>query len=100
MAEPAEVEGLTEDEVYDAVSDTLAGLPEWIRDRLGDVAVLVEETDPLGGMGIYDNVGGMQRIVIFRDANPNVEEVRKTVLHEIGHHFGMDERQIEELGYA
>ena len=26
-----------------------------------------------------------------------VEEVRKTVLHEIGHHFGLEEDQLEEL---
>jgi predicted Zn-dependent protease with MMP-like domain len=29
-----------------------------------------------------------------------VAEVRKTVLHEIGHHFGMDEEDLEELGYG
>lgn len=29
-----------------------------------------------------------------------VEEVRITVLHEIGHFFGMDEDRLEELGYA
>lgn len=29
-----------------------------------------------------------------------VEQVRKTVLHEIGHHFGMSERDLEELGYG
>ena len=28
------------------------------------------------------------------------EQVRKTVLHEIGHHFGMSERDLEELGYG
>ena len=28
-----------------------------------------------------------------------VEQVRKTVLHEIGHHFGLDEDDLEELGY-
>ena len=28
-------------------------------------------------MGIYDPVGGLQRIVIFRDANPNADEVRR-----------------------
>jgi predicted Zn-dependent protease with MMP-like domain len=28
-----------------------------------------------------------------------VEQVRVTVLHEIGHHFGMDEDDLEELGY-
>lgn len=29
-----------------------------------------------------------------------VEEVRKTVLHEIGHHFGMSEDDLDELGYG
>ena len=29
-----------------------------------------------------------------------VEEVRKTVLHEIGHHFGMSEEDLNEIGYG
>jgi predicted Zn-dependent protease with MMP-like domain len=29
-----------------------------------------------------------------------VEEVRKTVLHEIGHHFGMSEEDLDEIGYG
>jgi predicted Zn-dependent protease with MMP-like domain len=29
-----------------------------------------------------------------------IEEVRKTVLHEIGHHFGMTEEDLDELGYG
>jgi predicted Zn-dependent protease with MMP-like domain len=29
-----------------------------------------------------------------------VEQVRTTVLHEIGHHFGMDETDLDELGYG
>jgi predicted Zn-dependent protease with MMP-like domain len=29
-----------------------------------------------------------------------VREVRRTMLHEVGHHFGMDEGQIRELGYG
>ena len=29
-----------------------------------------------------------------------VDQVRKTVLHEIGHHFGMDEDDLDELGYG
>lgn len=29
-----------------------------------------------------------------------VEEIRTTVLHEIGHHFGLDEDDLDELGYA
>ena len=29
-----------------------------------------------------------------------VEEIRVTVLHEIGHHFGFDDDEIERLGYG
>ena len=29
-----------------------------------------------------------------------VEQVRKTVLHEIGHHFGMSEADLDKLGYG
>ena len=34
------------------------------------------------------------------DEDDLVEQVRITVLHEIGHHFGMDEDMLEELGYG
>lgn len=48
------------------------------------------------------------RILIFQDDheiacdNPRelVEEIRTTVLHEIGHHFGMDEDDLDEVGYG
>ena len=47
------------------------------------------------------------RILIFRDNlcemceswEELVDEIRITVLHEIGHHFGLDEDRLEELGY-
>jgi predicted Zn-dependent protease with MMP-like domain len=29
-----------------------------------------------------------------------VDEIRLTVLHEIGHHFGLDEDELDELGYG
>jgi predicted Zn-dependent protease with MMP-like domain len=83
-----------------AAIEALDSLPGWARQRLGDVAVIVEDSHPDGLMGIYDPIGGVRRIVIFRDANPNAEEVRRTVLHEVGHHFGMGEEQLEELGYG
>lgn len=92
--------GLTEGECREAAETALAELPEDFARRLGDVAVIVEESHPDDLMGIYDPVGGLQRIVIFRAANPNAEEVRKTVLHEIGHYFGMDEDALERAGYG
>ena len=30
----------------------------------------------------------------------DLEEVRKTVVHEIAHYFGMDEDQVDDMGYA
>lgn len=48
------------------------------------------------------------RILIFQEDhelacdNPRelVQEIRTTVLHEIGHHFGMDEDDLDEIGYG
>ena len=38
--------------------------------------------------------------LVSNNENELVEEVRVTVLHEIGHHFGMDEGDLDELGYG
>ena len=90
---------MTEDEVREVVQETLDALPVEIVEQIGEVAVIVEDRHPDGLMGIYDPVGGVDRIVIFRDANPDADEVRRTVLHEVGHHFGMTEDDLARLGY-
>jgi predicted Zn-dependent protease with MMP-like domain len=91
---------LTDEQVLAAAQEALDALPEEFASQLGEVAVVIEDSHPDGLMGIYDPRGGLQRIVIFRDANPNAEEVRRTVLHEIGHFFGMDEQRLHDLGYG
>jgi predicted Zn-dependent protease with MMP-like domain len=91
---------LTEEETREAVQEALDALPPGIARELGGVAVIVEDRHPNGLMGIYDPRGGIQRIVIFRDANPSRDEVRRTVWHEVGHYFGMDEEHIGRLGYG
>jgi predicted Zn-dependent protease with MMP-like domain len=91
---------LSESEVTEAAREALDSLPPEFAERLGEVAVVVEDSHPEQLMGIYDPVGGIQRIVIFRDTNPDANEVKRTVLHEIGHYFGMDEGHLEELGYG
>jgi predicted Zn-dependent protease with MMP-like domain len=91
---------MSESETREAAAEALDELPTWIRRRLGEVAVIVEDSHPDGLMGIYDPIGGLRRIVVFRDANPNADEVKRTVLHEIGHHFGMSESHLRELGYG
>ncbi len=91
---------LSEEQVRAAAQAALDELPEELAERLGDVAIVIEDSHPEGLMGIYDPVGGLQRVVVFRDANPTLDEVRKTVLHEIGHFFGMDENALWEIGYG
>ena len=83
-----------------AIREALDSLPAWVQKEIGNVAVIVEDSHPDGIMGIYDPVGGLERVVVFRDANPNSEEVKRTVLHEIGHHFGMSEQHIDKLGFG
>ena len=38
--------------------------------------------------------------LVSRGESELIEQVRKTVLHEIGHHFGMSEEDLNELGYG
>jgi predicted Zn-dependent protease with MMP-like domain len=95
------VEPLDEEQVIQTVRETLDSLPPEFASKLENVAIVIEDHHPDRNlMGIYDPIGGIQRIVIFRDANPTLDEVRKTVLHEVGHYFGLDERRLHELGYG
>jgi predicted Zn-dependent protease with MMP-like domain len=91
---------LTEEECVTAAQEALDSLPEWVRSKIGEVAVIVEDSHPDRLMGIYDPIGGVQRIVIFRETNPSADEVRRTVWHEIGHYFGMNEEQLRKAGYG
>jgi predicted Zn-dependent protease with MMP-like domain len=48
-----------------------------------------------------DKIDVFQEDIELVSANEDelVEQVRVTVLHELGHHFGMDEEDLERLGY-
>lgn len=91
--------GLSDEECREAVMEALDLLPPAIAEKLTNVAVIVEARHPEQNlMGIYDPIEGLQRIVIFREANPTREEVIKTTLHEVGHYFGADEPTVEKWG--
>ncbi|QAY69260.1 metallopeptidase family protein [Xylanimonas protaetiae] len=106
----------------DAVSDALDAIPEELTAMMDNVVVLVEDDAPADDpelLGLYDGVpltergefwaaGALpDRITIFR--NPTlaicetreevVEEVAVTVVHEIAHHFGIDDDRLHELGW-
>jgi predicted Zn-dependent protease with MMP-like domain len=62
---------------------------------------------PLTERGVEHHARLPDRITIYqrniericRTPAQIVQQVRKTVLHEVGHHFGMDESALEEMGY-
>ena len=74
-------------------------------DMLGlyDGISLLERADGYGEMGDYPD-----SIIIFKGPHERLEgtkeevleEVRKTVIHEVAHYFGMDEDQVDAMGYA
>ncbi len=103
------------------VAEAVAAVPEPFASALDDVAVVVEDRAPAGSPPLYglyvgvpytvpDGVFGAlpPRIAIYMRplmdhcATPEelVEQVRVTVLHELGHHLGLDEDRLEELGYG
>jgi predicted Zn-dependent protease with MMP-like domain len=102
------------DRALDDIPDELAGL-------VRNVVVLVEDEPPPDDpdlLGLYDGVslvdrianhtGLPDRIFIFRnplldmceDLEDLEEEIRITVVHEVAHHFGIDDARLHDLGYA
>jgi predicted Zn-dependent protease with MMP-like domain len=109
---------------FDALVDrALDGIPDELAVLVRNVVVLVEDESPDNEpddlLGLYDGIalterdstmGGElpDRIFVFRgplldmcdSEDQLVEEVRITVVHEIAHHFGIDDHRLHELGYA
>ncbi len=102
------------------VRAALDELPPHLAAALRNVAVIVEDEHPEDPdlFGLYHGVPLPERgaeppvqpdtISIYRrpleeeftDPDELREEIRITVLHELGHYFGMDEDQLDALGYA
>ncbi|HEX7133718.1 MAG TPA: metallopeptidase family protein [Iamia sp.] len=110
---------VTEERFEELVGEALDGLPAEIDAMLDNIAVLVTDGRPGGPLGLYEGTpltargqyGFMElpdRVTIFRiplclmarDEDHLVHEVRVTVVHELGHHLGIDDRRLHELGYG
>jgi predicted Zn-dependent protease with MMP-like domain len=94
----------------DLVRRALDGLPPEIARGLENVAVVVEGENPDDPdlLGLYQGGDyGPDTVTIyrrpleetFRDPADLEREIRVTVLHELGHYFGLDEDRLAELGY-
>ena len=92
------------------VRRALDSLPPEIARGLENVAVVVEDENPDDPdlLGLYQGGDyGPDRVTIYRrpleetfhDPAELEREIRITVLHELGHYFGLDEDRLAELGY-
>jgi predicted Zn-dependent protease with MMP-like domain len=101
------------------VAAALDEIPEELARFIDNVAVVVVDDNPDGLLGVYEGTpltersqyGGMEmpdRIVIFRkpilemcvSEDDVIEEIYVTVVHEIAHHFGIEDDTLEERGWA
>ncbi|WP_028660470.1 metallopeptidase family protein [Nocardioides insulae] len=101
------------------VAEALDGLPEELGELMSNVAVVVQhEPGPRGLLGLYQGIpltrrtthyAGVlpDRITIYRRAicalcpseDDVVDQVRRTVVHEVGHHFGIGDARLRQLGW-
>lgn len=104
------------------VADALDEVPPELLDLMDNVVILVVDDPPAdqpGLLGVYEgysltdrgwNYTGVlpDRILIFRnpilhmceDEDDVVDEVAVTVVHEIAHHFGIDDARLHALGWG
>jgi predicted Zn-dependent protease with MMP-like domain len=103
------------------VDDALDTLPDELLRLVDNVVIQIAErhVDEPGLLGIYEGVALTERgndytfslpdtITIFRKAILDIcddegevaHEVAVTVVHEIGHHFGIEEARLHELGWG
>jgi predicted Zn-dependent protease with MMP-like domain len=103
------------------VADALDEIPPELAQVMDNVVVLVEDRNPEEPdlLGLYEGIALTERGVDYAGALPDrillyrtpilavcetedevVDEVAITVVHEIAHHFGIDDKRLHDLGWA
>ena len=112
---------MSADEFEMHVAEALDEIPVELAQLIDNCVILVEDLPPADDpslLGLYEGIpltergefyGGNlpDRILIFREpilaicdtVEDVIEEVHITVVHEIAHHFGIDDERLHELGY-
>jgi predicted Zn-dependent protease with MMP-like domain len=88
------------------VQRVIESIPDEFQPYLENIIFVVEESSPDGLMGLYHGSGALHagydfpdQITLYKRSHERAtttmedlaEEVRETILHEVGHHFGMEE---------
>lgn len=89
-----------------AAQAAVDSIPDEFKPYLENTMFIIEESSREGLLGLYEGAtalgageGMPERITLYKRAHERaadsmaalVEEVRRTILHEVGHHFGMNE---------
>jgi predicted Zn-dependent protease with MMP-like domain len=104
------------EDVVDAAIDTL---PDELREAMSNVAIVVEDEPPAGEplLGLYEGIPLTERSSAYAGTPPDKisiyrgplerlyghdqmllrDQIRRVVLHEIAHHFGISDERLEEL---
>ena len=114
---------LSREEFEGLVSLALDSVPEQLLNLADNVVVLVEDEPPPSDgreiLGLYEGIPLTERSTSYSGVLPDhirifqgplqrmcrshaevVDEIRITVVHEIAHHFGIDDERLHALGYG
>jgi predicted Zn-dependent protease with MMP-like domain len=113
---------ISDEDFDELVGEALESIPDHFWDRVENLVVLVEAEPPADEpelLGLYDGVplserdsayGAVlpDRVLIFReplkrlavDREDLASEIAVTVVHEIGHFFGFDDDDLDDLGWS
>jgi predicted Zn-dependent protease with MMP-like domain len=101
------------------VTEALDGLPAEFGELMSNVAVTVEhDGGPPGLLGLYRGIPLTRRTTAYAGVLPDritlyrraicaicrseddvVRQVRRTLVHEVGHHFGIGDAKLRQLGW-
>jgi predicted Zn-dependent protease with MMP-like domain len=108
------------------IGEALDALPDWAHARIDNLRIVVEEwpspeqdPDNEGLLGLYDGIALPDRGLDYVDVMPDTiwiyrqphlalglqddelrEEIRRTLLHELAHYFGLDDDYLDEIGWG
>lgn len=117
------MEPLSDEQFEQAVGEALDSIPPDLAKAMDNVVVLIEQEPPADEpdlLGLYDGTplterdswwaaGSLpDRITIFRgplqrmchSTDELIDEIAITVVHEVAHHFGIDDDRLHELGWG
>jgi predicted Zn-dependent protease with MMP-like domain len=101
------------------VTEALDGLPAEFGELMSNVAVTVQHDEgPPGLLGLYRGIPLTRRTTAYAGVLPDritldrraicaicrsqedvVTQVRRTLVHEVGHHFGIGDAKLRQLGW-